>query len=185
MIDTIIKCNGLHENFLAPKLARWTEYGADDLPVPVDWASIMLDVVNEAPRVLTSQDLQQRLIDRTLKGESWSHYLMAGKLLAPLLHKKVFGGQMPTVEELHKKLLDLGYMVKLNYSEAEYAQVERFIDHNKDKTYPHFRLEYIFKKYGLQNRVTKTNYETPQFTYMRMAMAIAEDQPRSRRMRDV
>ncbi len=185
MIDTIIKCNGLHENFLAPKLARWTEYGADDLPVPVDWASIMLDVVNEAPRVLTSQDLQQRLIDRTLKGESWSHYLMAGKLLAPLLHKKVFGGQMPTVEELHKKLIGLGYMVKLNYSEAEYAQVERFIDHNKDKTYPHFRLEYIFKKYGLQNRVTKTNYETPQFTYMRMAMAIAEDQPRSRRMHDV
>lgn len=185
MIDTIIKCNNEHENFMASKLARWSEWGADDLPVPVDWASISLDVVNEAPRVLTSQDLQQRLIDRTLKGETWSHYLMAGKLLAPLLHKKVFGATMPTVKDLHEKLLGLDYMVKLNYSAEEYAQVERFIDHNRDKTYPHFRLEYIFKKYGLQNRVTKTHYETPQFTYMRMAMAIAEDQPKSRRMRDV
>jgi hypothetical protein len=97
MIETIVKCNGQHENFQAAKLAHWSHWAADDLPVPVDWASISLDVVNEAPRVLTSQDLQQRLIDRTLKGETWSHYLMAGKLLAPLLHKKVFGATMPTV----------------------------------------------------------------------------------------
>jgi ribonucleoside-diphosphate reductase alpha chain len=186
MIKTIIKFGtGEQEPFIATKLKRWAEYAAENLPVAVDWESILLDVVNEAPSVLTSQELQQRLIDRILRGETWSHYLMAGRLLAPLLHKATFGATMPTVKDLHAKLVGLEYMVALDYSDKEYAQVESIINHNIDKTMPHFRLDYIYKKYGLQNRVTRERYETPQYTYMRMAMALAEDQPRNRRMRDV
>jgi ribonucleoside-diphosphate reductase alpha chain len=185
MIKEVIKFDGYSEPFIAPKLKRWGEYAAENLPVQIDWQSILLDVVNEAPTVLSSLELQDRLIERTLQGETWSHYLMAGRLLAPLLHKRTFGRQMPTVQELHQKLAGIGYMVKLRYSDAEYAQVEQIINHNLDKTYPHFRLDYIFKKYGLQDRVKRVNYETPQYTYMRMAMALAEDQPKARRMRDV
>lgn len=185
MLKTLTKFDGSTEAFKASKAARWAEWSAKNLPVNVDWASIVLDVVNEAQDGMSTQEFQSRLIERTLEGETWSHYLMAGRLLAPWLYKKVFPKGIPTVKEQHEKMLELKYMVKLNYSDAEYAQVQEMIDHEKDKTYPHFRLEYIYKKYGLQNRITRTYYETPQFVYMRMAMALAEEMPKSRRMRDV
>ena len=41
------------------------------------------------------------------------------------------------------------------------------------------------KKYALMNRVTRQEYESPQFVYMRMAMALAEDEPREDRLQHI
>ena len=35
----------------------------------------------------------------------------------------------------------------------------------------------------MKNRITKREYETPQFTYMRMAMALAEKEPKEARLK--
>lgn len=183
MIKTIIKFDGTKEPWIAEKFSRWNEWAATGLGI--DWPTIMLDVVNESSSVMSSQDLQLKAIEHILRGETWSHYLMAGAMYAPYLTKHVFGNSVPSVQVLHAELLERGYMTKLKYSDKEYAEVEKLIDHDADKTYPHFRLEYIYKKYALQNRVVKKIYETPQFVYMRMAMALAEGQPKGRRMKDV
>jgi ribonucleoside-diphosphate reductase alpha chain len=42
----------------------------------------------------------------------------------------------------------------------------------------------IIYKYGIKNRVEKKVYETPQFTYIRMAMALAKDETTSK-MEDI
>src|ERR1700690_438806 len=187
MIKEMIKFDGTSEPFIAEKAKKWGKWAAKRLSNRVDWTSIVLDAVNECPQVLSTQEFQEKLIDVTLRGESWAHYLMAGKLYAPLIHKRTFGSELPTVRTLHQSLANKGYMYLLDYSEAEYAEVEKLIDHKKDQTYPHFRSEYIYKKYALQNRMgaERNVFETPQFVYMRMAMALAEDQPRDRRMVDV
>jgi ribonucleoside-diphosphate reductase alpha chain len=187
MIKEMIKFDGSSEPFIAEKAKKWGQWAGRKLGSRVDWASILLDAVNECPPVLSTQDFQEKLIDVTLRGESWAHYLMAGKLYAPLIMKKTFGQKVPTVRELHLSLAEKGYMYKLDYSEAEYAEVEKLIQHKKDQTYPHFRSEYIYKKYALQNRIgaERNVFETPQFVYMRMAMALSEEQPRERRMTDV
>lgn len=187
MIREMIKFDGTSEPFIAEKAKKWSQWAGRKLGNRVDWASILLDAVNECPPVLTTQEFQEKLVDVTLRGESWAHYLMAGKLYAPLIMKKTFGQKVPTVRELHLSLAEKGYMYLLDYTEAEYAEVEKMIQHKKDQTYPHFRSEYIYKKYALQNRIgsERTVYETPQFVYMRMAMALSEEQPRERRLRDV
>lgn len=187
MIREMIKFDGTREPFIAEKPARWTQWGAKRLGKRVDWPSILVEAVNECPSVMSTMDFQEKLVDVTLRGESWAHYLMAGRLYAPLIMKKTFGNSVPTVRELHQSLAERGYMYLLDYTAAEYAEVEKLIDHKKDQTYPHFRSEYIYKKYALQNRTgaSKQVFETPQFVYMRMAMALSEDQPRDRRMRDV
>jgi len=186
MIKEMIKFDGTSEPFTAEKPTKWGKWAARKLGNRVDWASIVVDAVNECPPVLTTQEFQEKLIDVTLRGESWAHYLMAGKLYAPLIMKKTFGATVPTIRELHLKLAEMGYMYLLDYSEAEYAEMEKVIAHKKDQTYPHFRSEYIYKKYALQNRMgaERNVFETPQFVYMRMAMALAEEQPRDRRMQD-
>lgn len=186
MIKEMIKFDGTSEPFTAEKPTKWGKWAARKLGNRVDWASIVVDAVNECPPVLTTQEFQEKLIDVTLRGESWAHYLMAGKLYAPLIMKKTFGATVPTIRELHLKLAEVGYMYLLDYSEAEYAEMEKVIAHKKDQTYPHFRSEYIYKKYALQNRMgaERNVFETPQFVYMRMAMALAEEQPRERRMQD-
>lgn len=185
MIKNIIKRDGSIEPWTPSKLVRWGEWGAKYLGNRVDWASIVADTVNALDGDVTSKRLQETLIEVAMRGEDWPHYLMAGRLYGPLLHKDIYGGVFPTVQELHLKLLDLGLMVKLNYTDAEYAQAQALIDHRRDFTYPHFRLDYIVKKYALQDRVKKIVYESPQFVYMRCAMALAEDQPKERRMHDV
>lgn len=177
MVKTVIKLDGSEEPFQAEKAAKWAEYAGTGLSKHVDWPSIVIDAVNESPPVIKTQDFQLKLIDATLRRESWSHYLMAGRLYAPYLHKKVHGASIPTVKELHIKLSLLGFMERLNYTEEDYAFAESLIDHERDKTYPYFRLDYIYKKYGIQDRVNGNRFETPQFTYMRMAMALAEEFP--------
>lgn len=181
----MIKFDGSHEPFSAKKAAQWGQWAAEKLGDKVDWPSIVINAVNECQEVISTQDFQRKLIDVALRGEDWPHYQMAGRLYAPLISKATFGNKVPTVKELHTRLLGLGLMVSLDYSDEEYAAVEAMIDHDIDKEYIHSRLEYIYKKYSIQNRITRKSYETPQFVYMRMAMALAETFPKAARLEHV
>lgn len=185
MIRSIIKRSGATEPFYPEKINQWGVWAADTLGSHVDWSMVVLDTVRELPEVCTSQQLQEKLIQTCLDYDTWSYNRMAGRLYAPYLYKHVFGDNMPTVQELHKKLQAVGLMVAMNYSDAEYAEVEAMIDHSLDFKATHYELHHIRSKYGIKNRVKGIDYETQQYTYMRMAMALAEDQPADRRMYDL
>jgi len=86
---------------------------------------------------------------------------------------------------LHRQLQQLGFMEMLDYSESEYAVIQEWIDHERDFEYAHYQLHTHLTKYAIADRVKGIYYESPQFIYMRMAMALSVDQPRERRMRDV
>ena len=49
----------------------------------------------------------------------------------------------------------------------------------------HYSLYQNRTKYALRDKVGGKEYETPQFTFMRMAMALAEKEPKETRMKDV
>lgn len=185
MIKTIVKRDGSEEDFSPNKVNQWGEWASRTLGNRVDWSSVVLHTVSVLPEKCDSLKLQEALIKTCLDYNSWSYNKMAGRLYAALLYKQIFGGNIPTVKELHSKLQDLGYMVKLDYSDDEYDEVENIINHKKDFDAAHFELDTVTKKYGIQNRKTGVLYETQQFVYMRMAMALAEDQPKYRRMQDL
>ena len=177
MIKTIIKRNGKEEAFEPVKLRAWTSYGAEGSVKDIDWPTIMLTAANRAPERISSQDLQRLLIEVTLEGKTWSHYKMAGRLYANWISKKIHGDTVPTIRQIHDQLIGLGRMVEMGYTASEYAELEAVIDHVKDREYPHFSIEYLVKKYAISDHVKKLRYETPQFIYMRMAMAIAAGLP--------
>lgn len=185
MIKTIIKMDGTSEPYMARKVNGWGEWFAQNL-VGLDWASVVMDVVATMPEVCTSQELQDALIQRLLQLNTWSAYVAAGRLYAVRVRKTIFKDTgIPTIKALHTSMFRDGVMVKMAYSTKEYLQLEKLINHDLDMDSPHFALHHIRQKYSLKNRVTNKEYETPQFTYMRMAMALSEKEPKDERMMHV
>ncbi len=186
---TIIKRDGTRQPFTPSKLSRWGRWAAENLADRVDWPTVLVEVTSQLPAEISSAALQKRFIERCLAQRSWPAYLMAGRLYVPLMRKEMYGTEdMPSVREIHARLQAVDFMRVLDYSDAEYAQVESFIDHSRDMNYPHFQLDQLRRKYALKDRRlngSKTEYETPQYIFMRMAMALAESQPRDRRMTDL
>ena len=185
MIETIIKRNGKKEEFSPSKVNQWGEWSSKTLGKRVDWSSVVLHAVSTMPKECTSQMLQERLIKTCLEYNNWSYNRMAGRLYAALIYKKLYDDKIPTVKELHEKLAKIGLMRKLDYSDEEYEQIEKIIDHSLDLKASYFELEQLRKKYAIKNRVKGYEYESQQFVYMRMAMDLAEDQPKETRMYDL
>lgn len=182
MITHIVKKNGTQEEFSPAKVNGWGTWAAKTLGNQVDWASVVLEAVNQCPALCTSLQLQETLIKVCLNKKTWEYNRMAGRLYASLLERVVYPDGRPTVQELHQQLLDAGMMVKLDYSDEEYAEIEKIIDHKTDLKYPHYQINQIRFKYALRHKGTGKEYETPQFVYMRMSMALAEKLPKDERL---
>lgn len=185
MIKTVVKRDGRVEEFNPDKINRWGIWSAKTLGNYVDWPSVVLQTVASLPEECTSESLQEQLIKTCLDNNSWSYNRMAGRLYAALTYKQLYGNEIPTVKELHNRLQQIGFMSTLDYSEEEYDGIEKIINHKQDFKASYYELQHIRKKYSLQNRVTGEEYESQQFVYMRMAMALAEKEPREKRLVDV
>ncbi len=179
MLKTIIKRDGREEAYSPNKLNHWGMWASKHLGDRVDWSGVVTDTIKEMPEKVDSQTLQLEMINQCLQRKDWPHNLMAGRLYAPWLHKKLYGDEknLPTPQKVSTLLALVGLGRTLKYTQAEWDQIATIIDHRRDYGYAHFQIEQDRKKYALQDRTTKTEYESPQFIFMRMAMALAEDEP--------
>ena len=186
MIKTIIKRDGREEPFNIDKVHEWIHWAAEDVKDRIYWSEVVLQSLSVLKDKCTTSDLQDTLIKTCLNRGDYPHNLMAGRLYAAKMRKDMFGQiSPPTIKEMHERLHSLGLMVVLDYSDEEYAELESVINHQKDFDMAYFQLRQAFNKYSLSDATTKKSYETPQFIFMRMAMALAETEPQKIRMRDV
>lgn len=182
MLKSIIKRDGTTEDFQPHKVNNWAEWAMVGLGDRVDWSLIVLESVKAFNESASSQDLQKELIKNCLAQRSWPYNLMAGKLYIAMYRKEIYGDVIPTVRDLHARMLEAGLIRNMNYSNQDYAFIESVIDHGRDFNLAHFQIHQIRKKYSLQDRITGQEYETPQFVYIRMAMALAENEPAETRL---
>lgn len=186
MLQILIKRNGTEEPVIAAKLNGWNEWAANHLKGRIDWSKAALSAVGKLPEKATTRELMMALIEELLAMRSWPAYLMAGRLLATVIRKDTFGSiKCPTVRDVHTKLQGLGLMKELPYTAEEYVKIDAIIDHTQDFFYPEFALKFIRDKYAMRNHTTDEVYETPQFTYMRMAMELSSKEPAQTRMLSV
>lgn len=174
MIKSIIKRSGKEEEFSAEKVNGWGEWAAKALHGRVDWGEAVLHAVSVLPEKCSSEDLQNALIDFCLNKKTWEYNLMAGRLYYGLIVKKFYGKKVPTVRELHRKMIDYGLLVDMGYSDEEYTEIEQIINHKLDLKNTHFEIHQIRHKYALRDKIAGKEFETPQFVYMRMAMALSQ-----------
>ncbi len=176
MIKRVVKRNKSVEDFSPAKVNGWGVWASKTLGAHVDWSSVVIEAVNNCPEECDSRYLQETLIKTCLNKKTWEYNRMAGRLYTYLLDRIIYDCNRPTVQELHKELEEAGLMINLNYSGEEYAAIEKIIDHKRDLKYPHYQLHQLRFKYAIRNKLTGKEYETPQFVYMRMAMALAADE---------
>lgn len=184
MIKTIIKRDGRVEDFSPEKINGWGEWAAHSLGGYVDWSSVTMDAVAGLPEYCESEKLQLALIQACLDQADWAHNRMAGRLYTALRRKQLFDGRVPKFKELQDRMAKgLGEVLEVyDYTDAEWEKIEAMLDHDRDFGYAHFQIDHIRKKYSLKDRVAGQEYETPQFTFMRMASALAHDEPKATRL---
>lgn len=186
MIKTIIKRDGSKEDFNPNKVNGWGIWAAEKLGRYVDWASIVTGAISTLPNSVTSKELQEALIKKCLEQRTWEYNLMAGRLYASLLVRLIHNSsEYPTIKEVQQRLVKDNLMRQLDYTDADYEQLEKVINHGYNLKYPHYAIHQNRNKYALKNRVKNIEYETTQFMYMRMAMALAEKEPLERRLSEV
>jgi ribonucleoside-diphosphate reductase alpha chain len=171
----IIKRDGTIQDYDAVKLQKWAIWSAQDIRERANWSKVVTKTVKNLSGVISSQDLQRALIAQCVRAKRWPEALMAGRLYAALTRKEIYDDRIPTVRKLHAKLADLGLMARLPYTDVDYAEIEKIIDHERDFHLSYAQIRQDRKKYAIQNLVKGIEYETPQFIFMRMAMKLAQN----------
>lgn len=112
------------------------------------------------------------LIDVTddLEGVNHTNYqFVAGRQRLMILRKDVYGQyNVPRLYDIVKKNVGVKlYTAELLewYTEQEWDQIEKFVDHSRDETLSYAAVEQFVEKYLVQNRSKKILYETPQVRY--------------------
>ena len=68
------------------------------------------------------------------------------------------------------------------YSESDFNEMDKFIDHTRDLNHAYAGMEQFHGKYLVQNRVTRQVYETPQYLNMMVAATMFKSYPPETRL---
>lgn len=187
MIKTVIKRDGTKQPFDGAKLADWVKWASKDIDTQyIDWSGVVLKVISLLPEEVTSQELQRVLIKTCVDKGTYEYTKMAGRLLAASLPKEFYPERKyPHIKELHKRMEEDGLIVKPNYTDEEYNQINQMLNHEKDFTYEEYAINHAINKNSLWNKKTKKKYETPQFIFMRVVMQIFNNYHEKDRMEKI
>lgn len=182
MLKTLIKRSGEREDFQSAKTNGWMIRMGHGLTDRMNWSSIVLEARQTAPEEMYSQDWQMHLINllkvRGSQKDGWPYMLMAGRLYTIYQMKKLHGDKYPKLKKLTRFLINKNVARDMGYTDEELDFLdEHVIDHERNLEMAWTQVEQYNLRYSLRDFVTKETYETPQFTNMRMAMAVYEKQP--------
>lgn len=192
MIKTVIKRDGSSEPFSHEKLNKLSQWTTDVLTPQehnIDWSQIALDAVKRLYNNCTTEDIVKALIQSCLDKHEEGYLYAAGKLLISDLYKDIYNSDIPPslndfLESMIEKELYEDFLEE--YSDEEITEIDSFIDHSRDFTLTHSQVNQMMSKYLLQDKISKTHFETPQFLFMRVALAVcAEEENRVEKINTV
>ncbi len=175
---SVIKRSGKKVPF---DLSKWQAQIAKVCEGVADVSPSMIEIASQAHfhDGMTTRELDQialrsmvNLIDEEENPDigNVNYQYVAGKQRISMLRKDVYGDYTPPpLFEIVKKNVELKlYTHELLqwYSEEEWNQLNRWIDHEKDETLPYAAVEQLIEKYLVRNRSTGMIVETPQVRYM-------------------
>jgi ribonucleoside-diphosphate reductase alpha chain len=192
MSITVVKRNGSREPLQLEKIQRQVANACKGI-ADVSPSMVEIRAQVEIYDGITTKTIDELLIRgavNLIADEDVGHtnyQYVAGRLRVMALRKEVYGDYEPlklyaivvrnvAAGVYSKELLEW-------YSEAEWNQMETFIDHEKDEEYAYAAIEQLLDKYLVRNRVTGELYETPQIRYMvAAATAFHKEEPAKARM---
>ncbi|MDP5031042.1 class 1a ribonucleoside-diphosphate reductase subunit alpha [Paraglaciecola sp.] len=138
---------------------------------------------------IKTADIHETLIRSAadlISTETPDYQYMAARLAIFHLRKKAYGKfEPPTLFEQVKSMVEKGkydeHLLK-DYSEAEFAEMDKHIDHWRDMDFSYAAVKQLEGKYLVQNRVTGEIYESAQFLYILVAACLFANYEKETRM---
>ena len=138
---------------------------------------------------ITTADIQETLIKSAadlISEDTPNYQWVAGRLITYHLRKMVYGQFEPwSIYDLVKTNVERGFYdqeLMSEYNKGEWDILNGYIKHERDEDLTYAAMEQFRGKYLVQNRVTKTIFETPQMCYMLIAATLFQNYPRATRL---
>jgi len=139
---------------------------------------------------IKSTDIQETLIKAAaelISEDTPNYQYVASRLINYNLRKEVYDQPEPCSlhEHYHRVAVEGHYDPALGsmYSKEEFDWLDKQIDHARDFQIVYAGMEQFRGKYLVKNRVTGKYYETPQMSYMLIAMCLFRNYPKETRLR--
>jgi len=184
----VLKRNGEKEPLDLEKLHKVVFWATKDI-TGVSASEVEIKSHIQFYNGIKTSDIQETLIKSAadlISEETPNYQFVAGRLINYHLRKEVYGEYEPwPLLDIVKKNVDKGFYDRgllEAYSEEEWAELERAIDHHKDEHFTYVAMEQFRGKYLVQNRVTGDIFETPQVAYMLIAATLFQSYDKSVRL---
>lgn len=151
------------------KVIRWAIDGIDN----VSLSQIEMKSRIQFADKMKSEDIQKILIKTAadlISKDTPNYSIVAARLNMFDLRKRAYGQfDPPKLYDHVVKMVKLGkYDKKLleYYTEEEFNEMDKFIDHSRDLDFHYAAVKQLEGKYLVQNRTTGEVYESPQMAYI-------------------
>lgn len=167
------------------KVITWAAEGLDNVSV----SEVELKSHIQFYDGIKTTDIHETLIKSAadlISAQAPDYQYLAARLAIFHLRKKAYGQFEPprlfshAVKLVEMKKYDQHLLT--DYSEAEFDQMESFIDHSRDMNFSYAAVKQLEGKYLVQNRVTGEYYESPQILYMLIGACLFAEYPKETRL---
>lgn len=190
----------MNQSLLVTKRDGSTErINLDKIHRVLDWAAEGLNNVSISQVELRSHiqfydgiktaDIHETIIKAAadlISRDAPDYQYLAARLAIFHLRKKAYGQFEPPKLYAHvKHLVEMGKYDKHlleDYTEADFEQMDGFIDHWRDMNFSYAAVKQLEGKYLVQNRVTGEIYESAQFLYILVAACLFSHYPQATRL---
>ena len=185
----VVKRNGALEPLNLDKLHVMVEAACEGL-AGVSASQVEMQSGIQFYDGITTNEIQEILIRSAsdlIDLDHPNYQFVAARLLLFSVRKSIFG-RMRDLPNLSKHVfagVDNGIYDRdliTKYTMSDYADLDRYMDHDRDFLFTYAGLRQVVDKYLVQDRSSGKVFETPQFMYMLIAMTVFADYPKEKRL---
>ena len=186
---TVTKRDGRFETFDLEKVHRVLEWATAGI-TGVSISEIELKANIQLYDKIKAYDIHELLIKSAaelISEQTPNYQWVAARLVNYKLRKEVYGDYEPKsllellIENISRGVWDGDIMQK--YNRDDFLTLDSYVRHERDDNFTYAAMEQFRGKYLVQDRRTKTIYETPQMAYMMISATLFADYPKDTRMK--
>ena len=186
----VLKRNGQLEPIDISKISRVIDWASEGLDVSV--SQVELNAKIQFFEGVKTSDVHAMLVksaaDLTSVSEPDYQYL-AARLAIFAIRKTAYGQfEPPALGDHLTQMIETGKYDKHlleDYSTEEIAEIDTWLDHERDMNFAYAGVVQLEGKYLVQDRTTGQVFESPQMMYIAIAMALFSAYPKNTRLKYV
>lgn len=183
----VTKRSGKKEPIDLDKIHRVLTWAKGDLRVSVSQTELKAHLkFYEGIKTSAIHETLIKTAAELISEDTPDYQYFAARLAMYHIRKKVFGDFEPwslyeqVVKQVEAGRYDKGLLE--DYSKEEFELMDSWLDHSRDMNFAYAAIKQLEGKYLVQNRVTKTLYESPQFLYILVSASLFSDWNKAERM---